>query len=309
MRLINSSTNKIWEVDDTYKANNEINIITKITCKINKIVDKEKQILLDLIKQDGTHIICNYWKNSSDPNIYKNYDHYELVEIAEGDCVDFYGYEYTYAGTKQFNAIGGYQLTNEPFELNGSVNVEQVTNTISTLLYSIDDLKLRNACIAALNNLYEELRVKPAANKHHHNYIGGLIQHTAEVMQVADKISRCFKCNRDIIITAAFFHDLMKIREYTNDGEYLPYGSKIGHVVGSAELFNTYVVSGDVDINVVEEIEHCILAHHGRKEWGSPVEPQTVEAAIVHESDMISSRLNPIYLQSQNETKDYYNKW
>ena len=62
MRLINNSTNKIWEVDDTYKVNNELNVVTKITCKINKIVDKEKQILLDLIKQNGTHIICNYYK-------------------------------------------------------------------------------------------------------------------------------------------------------------------------------------------------------------------------------------------------------
>ena len=173
----------------------------------------------------------------------------------------------------------------------------------------IGNVNLRNTCINELNEIYNELKVKPAANKHHHNYVGGLIQHTAEVMQVADSITRNFICNKDVVIAAAFFHDLMKVKEYTDSGDYLPYSLKIGHIVGSADLFKDIAIKNDVKEEIIDEVYHCILAHHGRKEWGSPVEPQTVEAAIVHESDMISSRLNPIYIQNVNEVKDYYNNW
>ena len=205
----------------------------------------------------------------------------------------------------------GYILTNEPFELNNNiVDVNKITSTISDILLKIENINLRNTCINELNAIYSDLKIKPAANKHHHNYIGGLIQHTAEVMQVAYSIARNFECNKDIIITATFYHDLMKTDEYTNEGDYLPYSSKIGHVVGSAYLFKQIALENNVSKEIIDEVVHCILAHHGRKEWGSPVEPQTVEAAIVHEADMISSRINPIYLQNnQSEMKDYYNKW
>ena len=84
----------------------------------------------------------------------------------------------------------------------------------------------------------------------------------------------------------------------------------IGHVTGSAMTFRNYASAFNVSRSYFDSITHAILAHHGRKEWGSPVEPVTPEAVCVHEADMVSSRINPMFVQSKPELqKDYYINW
>lgn len=121
----------------------------------------------------------------------------------------------------------------------------------------------------------------------HHCYPGGLLQHTAEVTCLAAQMSN----NSPIAITAAMFHDRNKIYEYKlEDGKVtkFPYRHKIRHVVGSWKYFDETARECNVPEDMIEEISHCILSHHGRREWGSPVEPTTPNAYILHTADMIS---------------------
>lgn len=137
----------------------------------------------------------------------------------------------------------------------------------------------------------------PAAKEHHHAYPGGLLVHTAEVLK---KTLQALEGEDDhtlsIGVIAAIWHDAAKIKEYSTVGgeiSKLPYFYEIGHVHGSCMLLASYVpeLVGSVDF---QDIEHCILSHHGRKEWGSPVEPQTKAAMALHFADMWSSRFGNI---------------
>jgi len=120
----------------------------------------------------------------------------------------------------------------------------------------------------------------------------------------------------DILIAAALWHDFCKVREYrffwdwpantvgqkilripgTDEQglqkfwKHTDYGNRIHHIQGSAIEFTVAARKHGVAEDVIKQIQHCILAHHGRKEWGSPVEPQTLEALILHQADMLSAQ-------------------
>ena len=187
---------------------------------------------------------------------------------------------------------------------------------------SITDPLLRGACETIFN--HDKFFVCPAAIGFHHAYEGGLLVHTVEVCDIALGMSVLTTnqnlakpwCGHDILIAAALFHDLIKIKEYDSFWDFpantvgqrllrIPgtdesglqkfwkhtdYGKSIGHICGSAAAFQTAADYRGVSFATIEAVTHCILAHHGRKEWGSPVEPQTLEALILHQADMLSAK-------------------
>lgn len=140
----------------------------------------------------------------------------------------------------------------------------------------------------------------PAARMHHHAYLHGLLQHTLEVyewaMMTADMQATYhgLQLDKQVIGIAALFHDIGKIREYDVSPLGLltgfnRHGELLGHHYMSAKIA-TKVLSKLVTAEQIEEIEHCILSHHGRLEWGAAIVPKTPYAMIVHLADMASSQ-------------------
>ena len=159
------------------------------------------------------------------------------------------------------------------------------------------------ACERALEMIYQTKA--PAARSHHHNYEYGLLLHVAEVYQYMVHLDSATlmsqsrfsqqvwrSVNHGTLLVLALFHDLAKVKEYqTVNGEIVvtPYYSNIGHIVGSLQMLQEFLLG----VPVPEDIAHALLAHHGRKEWGSPVEPQTQLAWTLHLADMMSSKAGP----------------
>lgn len=130
----------------------------------------------------------------------------------------------------------------------------------------------------------------PASTGTHHKYTGGLVKHTFEVVELC---ATSGEADMNVLLTAAVWHDYAKVFEYRFDGivwTKTTYAKEIGHIVGSVlELKKMIAELGLKHINE-DAVVHCMLAHHGRKEWGSPVEPNTKEAFFLHNADMISAR-------------------
>ncbi len=173
---------------------------------------------------------------------------------------------------------------------------------------SISLFTLKACCVTILEN--SRFLKWPASLGFHHAYEGGLIAHTVEVADYALG-SAIPGTDTNVLIAAALWHDFEKIREYeltelgvnyvgsgvmidTPDVKALwnhtDYGKRIHHIQGSAIAFTLAATEFGVRYEVIEDVVHCILAHHGRREWGSPVEPQTVEALLLHQADLISAK-------------------
>jgi len=125
----------------------------------------------------------------------------------------------------------------------------------------------------------------------HHAYSGGLAVHTWEVTNIALALidnHSVKEINADVLLTAAICHDFCKIYDYDEAGNKTNYRNLVRHLSGSHAWFVNQAKDLNLPDGLRTQIEHCILAHHGRQEWGSPVEPQTVEASILHYADMLS---------------------
>jgi 3'-5' exoribonuclease len=152
---------------------------------------------------------------------------------------------------------------------------------------------LKTVCYVVLNDSH--FAESPASAGHHpgpHRERGGLALHTLEVAQAAIGLAGTDTRLAERALVAAVFHDYGKVHEYAfRDGTTvkLPFYQRIGHVVFGFTTF-LQAAKGLLTEEEQEDIGHALLAHHGRREWGSPVEPQTRLAFILHTADMISTK-------------------
>jgi len=151
--------------------------------------------------------------------------------------------------------------------------------------------------------LYAEF---PAAATVHHAYKGGLLNHTYEALAMLCGIYKTlsFPVKIEHVILGLLFHDFGKICEYTDTGVMEDY-SLLGHIYLGANELNKILLEEGVDPAEIKRIVHCVLAHHGKIEHGSPVLPCTAEAFLVFHLDALSGH-GDIYA---NATPGEYNKF
>ena len=134
-----------------------------------------------------------------------------------------------------------------------------------------------------------------AAKSVHHGFVGGLLEHTLNVTKLCDFYTKAYPAlNRDLLLTAAIFHDIGKTKEisafpmndYTDDGQLL------GHIMIGAEMLHDAIREiPDFPAKVESELKHCILAHHGELEYGSPKKPALMEAAALNMADNTDAKM------------------
>lgn len=145
-----------------------------------------------------------------------------------------------------------------------------------------------------LENNIDKFTSCPAAMGHHHNYIGGLLEHTLGVLKYALAIAPD-NCNKDLLIAGAILHDFGKIDEYDWSGCTItlkPTGKLLGHIaIGYGTVNHYWSQDQSLDLDTLNGLLHLILSHHGKLEWGSPVEPKMKEAFVLHQADMMDANL------------------
>ena len=137
-----------------------------------------------------------------------------------------------------------------------------------------------------------------AAKSVHHGFVGGLLEHTLHVTQICDFFSKLYPMlNRDLLLTAAMFHDIGKLTElstfpandYTDDGQLL------GHIMIGAQMVHDLVKEiPDFPEKIENQVIHCILAHHGELEYGSPKKPALAEAVALNLADNTDARMETL---------------
>ncbi|MBR5884913.1 MAG: HD domain-containing protein, partial [Bacteroidaceae bacterium] len=146
------------------------------------------------------------------------------------------------------------------------------------------------------DKLYVPYSRYPAATSVHHAYPGGLLNHTHQMLHMLQGLYPClpYPIKAERCILAILFHDYGKLFEYNAQGETQPDMYLLGHIyIGAHKLQNELEKRG-VDAEEVKRIIHCILSHHGLREYGSPVLPCIQEASIVSYLDNISAKTDTI---------------
>ena len=134
-----------------------------------------------------------------------------------------------------------------------------------------------------------------AAKAVHHGFVGGLLEHTLSVTNMCDYYSKAYPMlNRDLLLTAAMLHDIGKTRELSDfpQNDYTDEGQLLGHIVIGAHMAMEKMdaIEGFPQ-KLYSEVTHCILAHHGEYEFGSPKKPAIMEAVALHFADNTDAKM------------------
>ena len=163
--------------------------------------------------------------------------------------------------------------------------------------------KVENPYLSALLKKYfvddeefiERFKTSSAAKTIHHAFVGGLLQHTLYVANQCYFMCRLYPVlNRDLLLTAAICHDIGKVSELSKfpQNDYTDDGQLLGHIMIGAEMIHDTIKEIDGFPAVLEsDLKHCILAHHGEFEYGSPKKPALAEALALNLADNMDARM------------------
>ncbi len=179
-----------------------------------------------------------------------------------------------------------------------SRNIDEMYNELLGFINSVD-----NHYLKALLELFfvedkafiKKFRYTSAAKTVHHGFVGGLLEHTLSVTNTCDYFAGKYPLlKRDLLITAAIFHDIGKVKELSAfpENDYTDEGNLLGHIVMGYEMIGEAVKNIEgFPKSLEDELKHCILAHHGKLEFGSPKKPALVEAVALNFADDIDAKM------------------
>lgn len=264
-------------------------------CKFkSSAVTKNGKSYDNLILQDKTGTIdAKVW----DPN------NAGIADFDMGDYIEVYGDVTSFNGALQVNVKRIRRCEEGEYDEGeympvSKKNIDEMFKELMGLINSVKNTYLNTLLkkfFVEDTDFATKFKKSSAAKSVHHGFIGGLLEHTLSVAKLCDYYSTAYPAlNRDLLITAAILHDMGKTKEialfpvndYTDEGNFL------GHIVMGVEMIGekTKEIPGFPPM-LEMELKHCILAHHGEFEFGSPKKPAIIEAVALNHADNTDAKL------------------
>ena len=177
-------------------------------------------------------------------------------------------------------------------------NIDAMYDEMVTLIHTVKEphlLKLLQMIFTEDSKFIQAFKIHSAAKTMHHNFAGGLLEHSLSVAKLCDFYTTRYPAlNRDLLITAALCHDIGKMKEISAfpENDYTDEGQLIGHIVTGTMMVDEKIrqIEG-FPVKLANELKHCILSHHGELEYGSPKKPALLEAVALAFADNTDAKL------------------
>jgi len=258
---------------------------------------------VDLLLQDKSGIIrARIWDNVD--KLIRKFD--------SGDPIALKGKTYSYGDNlfikvKNINqaSIDKYKKYGfEPSDLipTSKLNAKQLWMQLQKEIKAISKPHFKKLVTKILLDHKQKFQIYPASISFHYNYQHGLLEQTVSLMKVAKLLARNYAVNSDLLLTGACLHQIGKLYSINvgfsggkNDSKQL-----VGNAILSRDIVNKYInqIKKFPEDDKIQ-LEHLILSYQGRREWQSPVEPQTIEAVLLHTINYMDSQVN---FMSRDET-------
>jgi 3'-5' exoribonuclease len=219
----------------------------------------------------------------------------------EGDVVEVAGYASSYRAQVQLT-LSQLKISGEKdpalFLETTQRDIKEMVETLRGIVKNTGDhhLKVLSERFLSDSDFMEHFKKAPAAKNFHHNYIGGLLEHTLSVCEMSLLAADHYKAlDRDMLVIGAFLHDIGKIKEfkYGTRIDYSDEGRLLGHLVlGVGMLEERLAKIKNFPRETALRLKHLMLSHHGQYEFGSPKRPKFLEAFALHQIDDLDAKMN-----------------
>ena len=254
-----------------------------------------------------------FWGNDDDHMIKSMHSSFD-----ERDVVQVTGYVSVYQGKNQITAKPGYGQITKTDNFEASDFLKTTTKDINEMKRKLQQI------INDTNNVHIKLLLKdlfddehfmnryansPAAKSMHHNYVGGLLEHVLDMVEIAKTTAKSHQqLDLDLLICGCILHDIGKVEEINTSTSitYTTKGSLLGHIAIGYNMVEQRIQKFDLFPEYLAmKILHMILSHHGKLEWASPVTPKFPEAVALHNIDNLDAKVkSTIQIVENANTKD-----
>lgn len=174
---------------------------------------------------------------------------------------------------------------------------EQLFEELQTYLFDITNPDINRITRQLVKKHEQAFMTFPAATKNHHEYASGLIDHVTSMLRLGKAIADLYPTlNRDLLYAGIILHDIGKVIELSGpiSTSYTIKGNLLGHISIMVSEIELAAQELEIDSEEVMLLQHMVLSHHGKEEWGSPKKPMIQEAEILHYIDNIDAKMNTL---------------
>ena len=241
-----------------------------------------------------------------------------ISDYDEKDFIDVYGEVISYNGNLQLNIKQLRVASEEEYNTADYMPTSErsVDGMYEELLGYIKQVE--NPYLQQILQYYfvndtefiKSFKAHSAAKSVHHGFAGGLLEHTLSVVKLCEYYVGAYPIlNKDLLFTAAICHDIGKTKELSTfpENDYTDDGQLLGHIVIGTEMMSDAIREiQDFPPKLASELKHCILAHHGELEFGSPKKPALAEALALNFADNTDAKMQTlIEVFKEKDTKDW----
>ena len=231
----------------------------------------------------------------------------EAGEFSAGDIVKVRGQVCRYREFLQLNVERIRKAELAEFDLGDYVphtecNIDELWAELNAFVDSFTDPHLKALLRSFLDDpeIAEALREAPAAKTMHHAWIGGLLEHIVSLLNISDLAAKHYHVHRDLLLTGVILHDIGKLEElhWGTSFDYTIEGQLLGHITLGVSMIDRKIAAlPDFPPAMRALVQHLVLSHHGKYEFGSPKLPMTSEAVLLHYLDDMDAKMQTL----QNE--------
>lgn len=218
----------------------------------------------------------------------------ETIVYVQGEITQFRGRNQLRIGTIRLSQpTEGLHVTD--FMEKSPVEKEVLKEQLLEAIFEIQNPSLQRIVRAFIKKYDDDLIVYPAATKNHHEYTSGLLHHVVSMLALGKQLCVLYpQLNKDLLYAGIILHDLGKIKELSGviSTSYTLEGKLIGHIPMMVEEIGHVAQELKIEGEEVVILQHMVLSHHGKAEWGSPKPPLVQEAEILHFIDLIDAKMN-----------------
>jgi 3'-5' exoribonuclease len=260
--------------------------------------DASRGYYLTLILSDRSgQLLARVWEGAEDVD----------AELVQGEVVKVDGEVETYLERIQIRVLRIRPAPPKEYDIRDMLpSSDKNPEEMLTALQEFID-RISNPHLSALVNAFygdkefiQLFSQAPAARRIHHAYIHGLLEHTLELLIMADTLLALYpRIDADLLTAGILLHDIGKVREYSweLDIDYTNEGRLIGHIVMGDEMITEAIRAlPDFPDDLTLALRHMALSHHGRYSWGSPRRPKMIEAIALHHLENLSAQVNRFHL-------------
>lgn len=261
----------------------------------------------NVILQDKTGTIdAKVWEPNN-PGI-SDYDVYDYIEVY-GDVSSFQNA--LQVSVKRIRVCREGEFNPADYLPVSSKNIDVMYQELLGMVGSIENTYLKQLLEAFFVKDQDFIKAfcnSSAAKSIHHGFVGGLLEHSLSVAKICDFYCSLYPVlKRDLLVTAALCHDIGKVREISGfpENNYTDEGQMLGHImIGSWMAGEKAAQIVGFPQDILMQVQHCILAHHGKYEYGSPKIPAIIEAMALFHADDTDAKLETFkeILENSNET-------